>query len=336
MRIFLPALLLIGLLKGCITVETKTPAPPHFVTSTLPAGPGAASTLTPTPTAPGTVLPRPADCTDKAVLMQDVTILDGTRMKRGESFTKTWRLKNLGSCPWDASYNLVFLAGEPLGVGAPDSVALTVTLPGETVDISVDLVAPSTDGMYTGIYELRNPFGAAVPIGLSNNIWVKIIVGSGGSVLPTNLPGVTPPAVGGTKTVNHCTVSLNEGYVSQLLDLINTARREAHIPALILNPQLTAAAQGHSQDMACNNFLTHSGSDGSYIDDRIRAAGYTPTYWLEIIAMGTPQDAMNQWQANATHWEAVLDSKATEIGIGYAYYAQSDFGSYITVDLGNQ
>jgi uncharacterized protein YkwD len=175
-----------------------------------------------------------------------------------------------------------------------------------------------------------------VPIGLSNNFWVKIIVGSGGATLPTNVPGATLPAVGWTKTVNHCTVSENGGYVNQLLDLINTARREAHIPALVLNPQLTAAAQDHSADMACNNFLSHTGSDGSYIDDRILTAGYAPTYWLEIIAMGTPQDAMNQWQANATHWEAVLDSKATEIGIGYAYYEQSDYGSYITVDLGNR
>ncbi len=109
--------------------------------------------------------------------MEDVTILDGTRMKGGQSFTKTWRLKNMGTCPWDASYNLAFLAGDRMG--APDSVPLNVTLPGETVDVSVELTAPSADGSYTGIFALRGPDSQVVPIGLDTSIWVKIIVGQG-------------------------------------------------------------------------------------------------------------------------------------------------------------
>jgi uncharacterized protein YkwD len=338
MRTYLTALLVLGLLTGCITVETKTPAPPHFVTSTLPAGPEATATLTPTPTAPGTVVPRPTDCVDKAVLMKDVTILDGTRMKSGQVFTKTWQLKNMGTCPWDASYNLVFLAGDRMG--APDSVPVTVTLPEETVDVSVELTAPSADGSYTGVFGLQDPFGQNVPIGLSDNFWVKIIVGQGS--YPTAAPpsvgtGAPTQAAGGVtpvKTANNCTVSLNDGYVSQLLSLINAARQEANIPALTVNAQLTAAAQGHSQDLACNNLSGHVGSDGSWIDDRLRAAGYAYSNFLEIVAYGTPQDAMSQWRNSTEHWEAVLDSRVTEIGIGYAYYAQSNFGGYITVDMG--
>lgn len=174
MRILLPALLLLGLLTGCsITVETKTPPPPLFVTSTLPAGPAATATLTGMPAG---LLPRPTDCVDKAVLMKDVTIPDGTRMKSGQSFTKTWRLKNMGICPWDASYSLVFLAGDRMG--APDSIPLTVTLPGESVDVSVELTAPSANGSYMGIFGLRNSFGKTVPIGLSDNFWVDIVVGN--------------------------------------------------------------------------------------------------------------------------------------------------------------
>lgn len=173
MRTFLLALLLLGLLTGCtITVETKTPPPPLFVTSTLPASPAATPTLTATPAG---ILSRPKDCSDEAVLMKDVTILDGTRMKSGQSFTKTWRLKNMGTCPWDASYSLVFLAGDRMG--APDSVPLTVTLPGETVDISVELTAPSANGSYTGVFGLRNSFGQEISIGTGNNIWVEIVVG---------------------------------------------------------------------------------------------------------------------------------------------------------------
>jgi uncharacterized protein YkwD len=339
MRIFLPALLLLGLLTGCITVETKTPAPPLFVTSTLPAGPAATATLTGTLTAPGTVLPRPTDCVDKAVLMEDVTILDGTRMKSGQSFTKTWRLKNMGTCPWDASYSLAFIAGEPFGVGAPNPVPLTVTLPGETVDVSVELTAPTANGSYTGIYELRGPGGQAVPIGLSNNFWVNIIVGQGSYPTVSAPTSAATQAAGGVTPVHtaaNCNVSLNEGYVNELLGLINAARREANIPELTINAQLTAAAQGHAEDMACNNFLSHTGSDGSLIYERLRAAEYMNAGFMEIIAIGTPQDAMRQWRNDAGHWEAVLNPGVTVIGIGYGYSAQSDFGGYFTVDMGGR
>ncbi len=329
MRAF-PVLLATSLLTACITIETKTPPPPLFVTSTLPALPTAIPTLTATPVTIPT-LPRPANCKDGAVLMQDVTIPDGTRLAKGESFVKTWRLRNTGTCPWDSTYRLAFVSGERMG--APDFVAVPVTAPKADAEISVGLVAPSANGSYAGIYELRDPSGNAIPIGTGKTIWVKIIVGSGASVIAPTVAsgGITP--IG---TAADCQSSENGSYVSQLLDLINAARREAGVGALAVNPQLTQAAQGHSKDMACNNFLDHTGSDGSYIDDRIRAAGYVPAYWLEIIAFGTPQDAMNQWQSSASHWAAVLDPKATEVGIGYAYYADSDYKGYFTVDLGSR
>jgi len=327
MKTLIPSLLLLGLLSGCITVETRTPPPPLFVTSTLPAGPVATSTLTPTP---ADVPSRPEDCTDDAVLLQDVTIPDGTVVKGGETFVKTWRLKNMGTCPWDANYRLVSLAGEKMS--APDSVALTVTLPGESADVSVQLVAPSSNGSYTGVFALRNPLGQTVMIGTSDNVWVKIIVGSGGYVPPV----ATSPFGGATSVppIANCNATTNAGYVSQLLDLMNAARREVQAVALTVHPQLTAAAQGHSMDMACNNFLSHTGSNGSYIHERLRAAGYMNAGFNEIIAIGTPQDAMYQWKNDPGHWEIVINPNITAIGIGYAYSATSDYGGYFTVDLG--
>ena len=327
MRTLLPSLLILGLLGGCLTIETQTPPPPLFVTSTLPAGPAATPTLTSTPEG---ILPRPEDCTDEAVLLEDVTIPDGTVVAPGETFTKTWRLKNVGSCPWDASYSLVFLAGERMS--APDSVPLTVTLPGESADVSVQLAAPSKNGKYMGIFGLRNSLGQEIAIGTSNNVWVDIVVGSGGYVPPA----ATSPFGGITSVplIANCNATTNAGYVSQLLDLINAARREVQAVALTVHPQLTAAAQGHSMDMACNNFLSHTGSDGSYIHERLRAAGYMNAGFNEIIAIGTPQDAMYQWKNDAGHWEIVINPNITAIGIGYAYSATSDYGGYFTVDLG--
>ena len=342
MRIILTLLTLSLLLTACITVETTTPQPPVFVTSTLPPLPAAFVTRTPT-VSPAATLPRPANCKDAAVLLQDVTFPDGTHVERGQTFTKTWRVRNTGTCPWDEKYSLVFLSGDQMG--APNSTPMPVTAPKADADISVDLTAPSADGSYTGYFQLRDPSGQVISIGLEKSIWVKVVVGN---AAPTNPPAVNPTAgptnaptsAGGGVTpvgsVSSCGSSTNGGYVNQLLTQINDARRAAKLPALTVNGQLTAAAQGHSQDMACNNFLGHTGSDGSDIGARIRAAGYIPSHYVEIIAIGTPQDAMNQWQASSLHWDAVLDPSVTDIGIGYAYYAQSDYGGYFTVDFGAQ
>jgi uncharacterized protein YkwD len=104
--------------------------------------------------------------------------------------------------------------------------------------------------------------------------------------------------------------------------------------ALTVNQPLMNAAQAHSLDMACNNFLRHSGSDGSWVGDRLIAAGYPNRYYLEIIAIGLPQDAMNQWRNDALHWDAVINSRVTEIGVGYVFNRFSSYGGYWTVDMG--
>jgi uncharacterized protein YkwD len=133
--------------------------------------------------------------------------------------------------------------------------------------------------------------------------------------------------------VEECEYSENAGYVQELARLINAARRDADIPALQLNSELAEAAQGHSLDMACHNFLNHTGSDGSWIGDRLEKAGYSTHDYSEIIAIGTPENAMAQWRASPSHWESVLDASLTEFGVGYVYVADSDYGGYFTVDI---
>ncbi|AMV38952.1 CAP domain-containing protein [Planctomyces sp. SH-PL62] len=46
------------------------------------------------------------------------------------------------------------------------------------------------------------------------------------------------------------------------------------LPPVAWNGDLAEAAQQHSQDMADNQYQSHTGSDGSSSDDRIKAAGY--------------------------------------------------------------
>lgn len=330
-------LLLLLLLPSCVTVEdNSTPdAPPLFVTSTLPPTrqgltlPTAVPpTGTPTldPLTPSPTVTSAADCRDSAILLEDVTIPDNTSVPRGQTFTKTWKFQNMGRCAW-SGYTITFLSGDRMS--APESAPIPDTEARATVDVSVDLVAPPNDGAFTGIFELRNAAGEIIPIGTEKSFWVKIVVGSGAS--PTY-------SAGGVATqkpvdITQCKYSENEGYIQQLIALINEARSKASLAPLTINAQLSAAARTHSLDMACGDFLSHTGSDGSWVGDRLKAAGYDTYTYQEIIAIGSPQDAMTQWRNDQPHWDMVLNPSMKEIGVGYAYNAESQFGGYFTVDF---
>jgi hypothetical protein len=319
------ALFLLLLLAACVKVsgETPTSAPVLFVTSTLPPtkqGLTLPTDIPPTvsPTAdPLTPSPTPS-CRDGAVFVEDVTVPDHTRLTAGEEFTKTWKLQNTGSCTW-TDYTIAFVSGDKMD--APDLVPVPETEVSSTVDVSIDLTAPSEDGAYTGNFELRDAEGEVVPLGTEPTFWVKIIVGE-------------EEVSSGDQTIGNCTYTENPEYVQTLIDLINQARAEVGRAALTVSADLTEAARAHSLDMACNNFMKHSGSDGSWTGDRISDAGYQNPYYLEILAIGLPQDAMNQWRIEKADWSAVLNSRVTEIGVGYVFSKFSAYGGYWTVVMG--
>jgi uncharacterized protein YkwD len=212
-------------------------------------------------------------------------------------------------------------------MNAPLSAPITDTLPNEKVQVSVELTAPAAYGTYTAFFTLTDSAGNVIPVGSEKSFWVKIVVGN---VVIQN-PSSPSAAIGGKA---NCGYSANAGYVSELISLINQARADGNTPALTVNAQLTQAAQGHSVDMACNNFLSHFGSDGSGWWIRTSRAGYSSPSVAEIIAIGTPQDAIYQWRSDPGHWEFAMNAGNTQIGVGYAYYSESDFGGYITVDFG--
>jgi hypothetical protein len=98
-------------------------------------------------------------------------------MQPGQQFTKTWRMQNIGSCAWDQNYSIVFAGGENLGAPAQQSIGATVP-PGQTADISLNLVAPERSGSYTSYYKLRSGDGIIFGIGANANnpFWVSILV----------------------------------------------------------------------------------------------------------------------------------------------------------------
>jgi uncharacterized protein YkwD len=262
--------------------------------------------------------PTPS-CRDSAVFVEDVNYPDHTRLDPGEEFTKTWKLQNTGTCPW-TGYTVAFVSGDD--VGAPESVPVPETEGRATVDVSVDLTAPAEDGSYNSSFELRNAEGESIPLGTESTFWVKIVVGEEGSI--------------NELTVGSCTYTENPEYVQTLVELINQARADVGRASLTVNADLTEAARAHSLDMACNNFMKHSGSDGSWTGDRVTDAGYTNPYYLEILAIGLPQDAMNQWRIEPRDWDMLINSRVTEIGVGYVFSKFSAYGGYWTVVMGGE
>jgi uncharacterized protein YkwD len=342
---YLAVVLSAALLTACevtLSAPTEATPTPSFVTATLPATRTPYTTPSTTPTITGTPalsITAPPNCKDAAVLLQDVTIADGTNIGYGAKFTKTWQFRNTGTCPW-IGYKIAFVSGDRLG--SPDTAPVPDTAPKADVNVSVDLTAPARDGIYTGFFELRNAAGVPVAIGIEKTFWVKITVGS--VTLPTFQAATNPvPTISGTLTSQRppgsCTYTTSGSYPNEIVQLINNARTNAGLPALAVNAQLAAAAQAHSIDMACYSLLSHSGSDASTIQQRIAASGYASTYSLEMIYGGYgayPLTAFTWWMNDPTHNAVIFNASIAEIGAGYAYVEDSSHGNYYTVDFGRQ
>jgi hypothetical protein len=137
----------------------------------------------------------------------DISIADDTLISPGQSFIKTWKLVNIGSCTWTTLYSASFFYGDRMG--APESVPLPGTvLPAQSVDISIEMVAPQAEGSYQGNWKLSNPSGVLFGIGPNGDspFWVRIIVPENPSAtatatqaitatsLPTDMPTLTATA----------------------------------------------------------------------------------------------------------------------------------------------
>ncbi|MHC1772570.1 MAG: NBR1-Ig-like domain-containing protein [Flexilinea sp.] len=112
---------------------------------------------------------------NRAEFVQDVTFSDGTYIAPGNYFTKTWRIRNTGTCAWNSGYRLVFTSGDPM------SGSQAISLPGyvasgQTVDISANLIAPNTVGTFRGNWMLQSPDGTTFGVGPTGQIpiWVNI------------------------------------------------------------------------------------------------------------------------------------------------------------------
>ncbi len=190
---------------------TTTPVPPTADPALTAAAQTTEAQLTlvavasPTPATIATATLAPTvSLADRAEFVLDVTIPDGTDLNPGVSFTKTWRLKNTGTSTWTTSYSLVFISGDKMGDTASVPLAQQV-LPGESVDISVVLVAPATPGRYKGYWKMLNSAGQF----FDDSIYVEIdVVGEGVATATATATG------SGTSTISDLAMVVDEASYS--------------------------------------------------------------------------------------------------------------------------
>ena len=111
----------------------------------------------------------------------------------------------------------------------------------------------------------------------------------------------------------------------------------APVAPLTMNGALRTAARLHSQDMAAQNYFSHTSLDGRTLTQRLTNAGYAGAFpWGENIAGGqpTPQAVMDEWMASPGHCTNIMNGNYHAIGVGYAFRAGSTYGHYWTQDFG--
>lgn len=171
------------------------------------------------------------------------------------------------------------------------------------------------------------------PLTQTTSFWVRV----------TNSAGTADSA---TATITVTGAETNAAFEEQVVVLVNQYRAAGATcggtyygpaPGLVMNAQLRAAARGHSEDMAVNNYFSHTSLDGRTFDQRIREAGYGGAYpWGENIAAGqsTPEEVVTGWMASPGHCTNIMSPGFKAIGVGYAFRSGSTYRHYWTQDFG--
>jgi hypothetical protein len=154
-----------------VPATEKAPA----VTSAVPASESQQPSAIPLPSG-STLSPTPTSIDYLISAVEDVTIPDGDTLSPGENIVKTWRLTNGGLSLWPAETRLVFVSGDQMGA---EAVMLQHPVaPGQTVEVSVNLQTPTTEGAYQGYFMLQTDTGKLFGVGKTGTdaFWVKIAV----------------------------------------------------------------------------------------------------------------------------------------------------------------
>lgn len=154
-----------------------------------------ADTPTPTPAPTGTAIPTrtsgagtPTGVCLWLTWVRDVSIPDNTVMIPGQTFTKTWLVKNTGNCAWEAGFKLIFTSGDAMG--GVTLVLSSAINPDTETQLSIPMTAPNTTGTLRGSWRMADASGTF----FGDYMWVIInLTGTTTTVVPTAIGGTTTP-----------------------------------------------------------------------------------------------------------------------------------------------
>lgn len=104
--------------------------------------------------------------------------------------------------------------------------------------------------------------------------------------------------------------------VEELLSLTNKEREKAGLNDLVLNHELSKAAEFKASDMFAKNYWAHNAPDGKTPWYFFKESGYQYVYAGENLARGfsTTQDVIAAWMASPSHKENLISPNYKEIG----------------------
>lgn len=128
----------------------------------------------------------------------------------------------------------------------------------------------------------------------------------------------------------------------QMLDSINSIRAEKSLMPLKMCRPLVNSAQNYAKKMALQDFLDHTGKDGSTPGSRIQKAGYD---WMnsmkgsmiaENIAAGQNSvlEVMKGWRKSKSHYKNMVNPAFTHVGFGMAINERAKYKKYWVQNLG--
>ncbi len=204
--------------------------------------------------------------------MADITIPDDTQFEPGDTFTKTWSIRNSGTCTWNSSYTYRFVSGDQLS--GPDSFPISgIVAPGAVINLSVNLVAPTAPKTYKGGWRMHNPGNA--PFG--STPFVQIIVAS-----PTSTPTITAtPTITSTPTQTATASATPTG-----IDLvISSASVIGSANIIYVVPQPANPTTTFNFNVRVKNIGT-AGALGSFVDGLVQGS-------QKLLCLAPPLDAKN-------------------------------------------
>lgn len=172
------------LTQTALAAPTDTPVPTLTASATF--APFTASTAGTLPVVSQPTVAATASCYQMR-FVSDVTVPDNTQMAPGQAFTKTWKVRNTGSCAWEAGFKFAFTGGDAMN-GATYTLPSSVSANTE-IDISVAMVAPTNKtGAIRGNWRMSTAAGQF----FGDEVYVIIVVGSATLTPTRDAPTATP------------------------------------------------------------------------------------------------------------------------------------------------